>query len=229
MPARHQQGTTSPIAVLGLIVSVVALIISATVAYYSVILRLEELRVVPERLVVVAAFQSPSDPSGPEVVIPDILRVTLINSGNTSIAVMSAEAQFGNLASITDFKNNNACSEEALFDADLTPFVLKENDILIKELKLKPSINNKSKIHSQKDGGITFSLPDPAKKTLSNGILCLRFDLATPSDPLAYGRLVLGAYEFHEQNKDGSWEIDISKQIPAPPNIVWHATRSIFY
>jgi hypothetical protein len=59
-------------------------------------------------------------------------------------------------------------------------------------------------------------------KESNQAIFCMRFDLATPSDPLAFGELVLGRYKFPNTN-----EVGIIVKFPQPPNIIWHTMRFI--
>lgn len=109
-------------------IAVLALIISAAVAYFGNIRELEELRVVPvERLI--PMFE---DVKTSQLVMPMWLQFTFINSGNTSLAVVGASASIGHDAN-QKVSRTEPCAEDARFDTDLEPFVLKQADVVVKK------------------------------------------------------------------------------------------------
>lgn len=94
-----------------------------------------------------------------------------------------------------------------------------------------PNINFKDKIYKT-DVSLTLDVSEAMKKS-SQAIFCMRFDLATPSDPLADGTFVLGRYEFNKPDEFAKSEDDkpttaIQFTFPSQPNVIWHATRFIF-
>jgi hypothetical protein len=194
-------------------IALVALLVSIIVAYLTNIRRLEELRAVSvDRLVLV--FE---DDRATQIILPVWVQLAFINTGNTSIGVTGASAALGHSAEqkVSSWKD---CGDDVLFETDLQPFVLKQEDVAIKKVTLLPDINYRDKTHKT-DKSLSVDVTD-AIKTSAEAILCMRFNLATSSDPLAFGQLVLGRYGFAPV-----MTTSIRVKFPMEPNIVWHAAH----
>jgi hypothetical protein len=201
-------------------IAVVALLVSGSVAYFTNLRQLEELRVVPERLI--PLFE---DAKASELLMPLWLRFTFINSGNTSLAIVGASASAGHSAA-KKVSPTEGCEHDAEFDTDLEPFVLKQSDVVVKKVTLMPNINFKDRTHKT-DNSLSVDVTEAMKKT-SEAMFCMRFDLAAPSNPLAYGEFVLGRYKFEQTGTGKMQETSVQIQYPTQPNIIWHSTRFIF-
>jgi hypothetical protein len=98
-----------------------------------------------------------------QLVMPMWLQFTFINSGNTSLAVVGASASIGHDAN-QGVSPTKPCAEDASFDTDLEPFVLKQADVVVKKVTFTPNINFKDKIHKT-DKSLTLDVSEAMKKS----------------------------------------------------------------
>jgi len=202
-------------------IAVTALALSGIVEYFQNLRRLEELRVVASNPMLPIL----EDKRASKLLMPRGIQLAFINSGNTSLAVTGAYATIGHNRD-QKLSNDQECESDASFDTDLEPFVLKQSDVVVRKITFLPNENFTDKAHKA-EKSLTFDLTDTMKKS-SQAVLCMRFALASPSDPLAAGEVVLGRFEFNPNPDDSNLSTGMLIHKPFEPDIVWRATRFVF-
>jgi len=97
-------------------------------------------------------------------------RLTFINSGNRSAAVLDVRFVFFQ----TTAKEADECPKEGLdiLPAGIEPFVIKPNEVIVK------SIHHDEKATRNKEGNVVFKMKDNVYRIVS----CFEFDIVTPDN-----------------------------------------------
>src|SRR6266404_6005130 len=109
--------------------SIIAILISSTQYYFTILQQVDELRIVREPFLLLLP-----DHTKAIAHLPHDIRITFINSGNRAMAVMNVLLEIGTEAKSTT--GPDKCDGLALA-AGFEPFVIKEKEIVRKESKLR--------------------------------------------------------------------------------------------
>jgi hypothetical protein len=107
------------------------------------------------------------------VSFPNSMNVVVINSGNRPAAIRHARLAVG-----------SNC-RGAFLNAAIEPFVLKEKEIVLRELKFTKEIMNEVEDMTMTDERISYRLVQPNKPT--EIAACIAFEISTPSLPSVGG------------------------------------------
>jgi hypothetical protein len=195
---------------ISIVISVGALVVSTTTAYYANFLQVDELRAL--------ALVNPQPSYTDAYALPGHWQLVFINSGTRAVAVTYAA-----MAISDEFsgKGGRSCSSQGndVFETDLAPLVIKEKEIISKEVKLKSNTISSENWMIRPDGNVSL----PHEPTgLHRGDMCFIFALATPSDANAFGELSAVGYEYAPQG------FTVSFAAKPKPTVIWHSTKFIF-
>jgi hypothetical protein len=130
---------------------------------YNTLLVTDDVRVEFDHLFMVHYFRD-------QVLLRNSMNVVFINAGNRPAAFRRITMDVG-----PDCRG-------AMLDVQLDPFVLKEKDIVLKELKFAPAKDLPQKVEmSLTHTSISYPLPEPIKPT--EIAACMSFEVSTPSFP----------------------------------------------
>jgi hypothetical protein len=135
----------------------------SSVLAYNTLLTIDDVRVEFDHQFMVQYYKG-------NVTIPNGMSVVFINAGSRPAAVRRANMYLG------------PDCHGAMLEAQLEPFVLKEKDIVLKELKFSPDKRMTQTVEltlTEKD--ITYPLAQPTKPTEIGA--CMTFEVSTPSFP----------------------------------------------
>jgi len=193
-------------------ISISALLLSATTAYFANFLEIDDLRVMTS-----------ADPSNafvdPVSALPGKWQVVFINGGTRPIAVVSVDASVGEAPG----GSNKQCGYDFI-PTDTAGFVVREKEIVRKEIALKPS----EEPPKTGEGLVTsnHNLLLPREALGLEGNLCLSVSLATVSKVVTTN---INLMHF-KVTQNGTLEVDVmaSANMQKSPQVIWHSKKLIF-
>ena len=192
-------------------ISILALLLSATTAYFANFLEVDDLRVV--------ASPDPTNfpyPFGGKnaTLLPGTWQVVFINNGTRPIAVVNLLGSIGDAPG----EFNKQCGHKVFLSTDTPGFVVREKQIVREKVALMPHENKSGGIYVNSDHNVQF----PSGSQGIEGNLCLSAQLATVSKAYVDAGINLLHFKF---NPNG---IDYRLAGVKSPQVIWHSKKSIF-
>jgi hypothetical protein len=213
----RKEGGWTPKDYVTLTLSILAFIVSAGTAYFN-ILRVEENVSVAVDFRVFALIRPggadfPSDQHNLSVSSVEETPIVFVNSGNKSVAVLSAsfiyiQTKEGDPRKCR-LERGPGIDAQTLFKTDLDPLVLGPNDVIVKHVKITAAPGYQSdNIRRIGEHGFVFPVSDENRtKSKFQMQVCLGVELTTPSVSNHYSEVPIFEYLV---NGDGTWSFRLA-------------------
>jgi hypothetical protein len=198
-------------------IAVLSLLISATLAYFTVLRQADDLRAV------VNAFPWLTiDSQRNSILVSGSLDMHFINAGPRPAAILAVTLPIYDglkLPPEAGIEDKSICAAPKIVATDLEPFVLKEKEIAQKKARMLRLDYTTPTGTSAEEGSILFPLPPISREHpeyRAQLVLCVR--LATPSDADAYGTVDLNEISMRWNGGSLTGGIAVEKK----PQQIWY-------
>jgi hypothetical protein len=216
------QSSFTPKDWIAITISILALVVSAGSAYYNVIQKLERVSLSVQFAPMLSKKGNVLTPRDEETY------AVFINSGNRPATIVNLEVLFVQHRDRLEFNcyPEIPYDEQIIYRTDLKPFVLKENEIVVKTVKLGPRI-----IPGQRTTPGAQVTPFPVMKTLTGQSevsieVCFDVSLLTPSLIDVRERVSVMKYDVAEWGS--FYGSDIAELLPNTPTLLINRRMTIF-